>query len=825
MASKKMLINATQTEEVRVAIIEDQRLSDLDIESASKSQKKANIYKAKISRIEPSLNAIFVNYGSDKHGFLPIKEIAPTYFLKSIEYGQRPDIKSLLKEGQELIIQIDKDERGNKGAAVTTYITLAGCYLVLMPNNQGAGGVSRRVEGEDREQLKETLNGLHIPEGMGVIARTAGMGRSREELQWDLDALLKLWHAIEAAATERPAPFLIYEESDVILRSVRDYLKQDIIEIMVDNETAYNSVLQHVKRLRPDFVSRLRFHQGDVPLFTRYQIESQIETAYQREVTLPSGGSIVIDHTEALTSIDINSARATKGGDIEETALQTNLEAANEIARQLRLRDLGGLIVIDFIDMTSQKSQREVENQLSAALKSDRARVQIGRISQFGLLEMSRQRLRPSLGESSSSVCPRCSGQGKIRGVESLSLSVLRLIKEEAIKPGTIEIQVQLPVSVATYLLNEKRLLIQEIETLNKVRVTLIPNPHYETPRYDMQRIKAGEGGSGDSVQTASYNLVSTPASTSLPYTRQSSLTHEEPAIKEMPTEAAPVVKKSTLGVLRSFWKSLVSKQANDNVTPAKGKATNNRNSNRTNQNRNRRDNNRNDERREGRGPRNNRGGNRQDTRDNRQERPDTRPERQDTRQDRPERQDHRQERPDNRVDRQDNRNERRQQTAPVAAGQESHDNRRERQPREDRRPRQQQNRRGQNNRQPGNQTDANAPAVTQSPAAVTQAAPVVPVVDSHVPVNKISDMVHQVLNRSTALSADNATFVESKQAVNAPKHLPKQEVVQTTEFDAAAARGRLESHAAVKMVESKVSTADSTQNRKMDKDTQVIGQ
>ncbi|MGA7981678.1 MAG: Rne/Rng family ribonuclease, partial [Chromatiaceae bacterium] len=448
---KRMLINATQPEELRVAIVDGQKLFNLDIESPGREQKKANIYKGVITRVEPSLEAAFVDYGAERHGFLPLKEMARSYFdPEAVKPGARINIKEAIKDGQEVVVQVDKEERGNKGAALTTFISLAGRYLVLMPNNPRAGGVSRRIEGQDRAELRDAMSQLKIPDDMGLIVRTAGVGKSVEELQWDLDYLIQLWSAIEQSGAERRPPFLIYQESDVIIRSIRDYLRADIGEIVVDDRKMYEKAQEFVRQVMPGNLKKLRLYEDEVPLFTRYQIESQIESAFQRIVQLPAGGSIVIDHSEALTSIDINSARATKGADIEETALNTNLEAADEIARQLRLRDLGGLFVIDFIDMTPARNQREVENRLREALKQDRARVQVGRISRFGLLEMSRQRLRPSLGESSQLVCPRCRGQGTIRGVESLALSILRIIEEEAMKENTQRILAQLPLSVAT---------------------------------------------------------------------------------------------------------------------------------------------------------------------------------------------------------------------------------------------------------------------------------------------------------------------------------------------------------------------------------------
>ncbi len=489
---KRMLINATQPEELRVAMVDGQRLYDLDIENRTRASKKANLYKAKITRVEPSLEAAFVDFGADRHGFLPLKEISREYFNQTRKPadGGRPKIRDLVKEGTEIIVQVDKEERGNKGAALTTFISLAGRYLVLMPNNPRAGGISRRIEGEERDQLREALASLTIPDGMGVIVRTAGIGRSGEELQWDLDYLCQLWESVQRASDERTAPFLILQESNVIIRAIRDYLRQDVGEVMIDNETAYAEAAAFVTQVMPHFLSRIKLYQDDIPLFNRYQIESQIETAFQREVQLPSGGSIVIDPTEALVSIDINSARATRGGDIEETALNTNLEAAEEIARQLRLRDMGGLIVIDFIDMLSNRNQRDVENRMRDALEPDRARVQVSRISRFGLLEMSRQRLRPSLGETSAIVCPRCNGQGTIRDTKSLALSILRLVQEESNKERSAEIRTIVPMEVATYLLNEKRQAIAEIEKVNNIRVLVIPNPNMETPHFEVQRLR-----------------------------------------------------------------------------------------------------------------------------------------------------------------------------------------------------------------------------------------------------------------------------------------------------------------------------------------------
>ncbi|MGL9738148.1 ribonuclease E [Serratia sp. (in: enterobacteria)] len=492
---KRMLINATQQEELRVALVDGQRLYDLDIESPGHEQKKANIYKGKITRIEPSLEAAFVDYGAERHGFLPLKEIAREYFPSNYSSHGRPNIKDVLREGQEVIVQVDKEERGNKGAALTTFISLAGSYLVLMPNNPRAGGISRRIEGDDRTELKEALSSLQLPDGMGLIVRTAGVGKSADALQWDLSFRLKHWEAIKKAAEGRPAPFLIHQESNVIVRAFRDYLRPDIGEILIDNPKILDLAKEHIAALgRPDFSSKIKLYSGEIPLFSHYQIESQIESAFQREVRLPSGGSIVIDSTEALTAIDINSARATRGGDIEETAFNTNLEAADEIARQLRLRDLGGLIVIDFIDMTPVRHQREVENRLRDAVRQDRARIQIGRISRFGLLEMSRQRLSPSLGESSHHVCPRCNGTGTIRDNESLALSILRLIEEEALKENTKEVHAIVPVQVASYLLNEKRESVSAIEKRQGgVKAVIVPNDQMQTPHYSVLRVRKGE--------------------------------------------------------------------------------------------------------------------------------------------------------------------------------------------------------------------------------------------------------------------------------------------------------------------------------------------
>lgn len=542
---KRMLINATQPEELRVAIVDGQKLFNLDIESQGREQKKANIYKGRITRVEPSLEAAFVDYGADRHGFLPLKEIARGYFRDEEVPASRTTIRDAVKESQEVLIQIDKEERGTKGAALTTFISLAGRYLVLMPNNPRAGGVSRRIEGQDRADLREAMSSLNIPDGMGLIVRTAGVGKTIEELQWDLDYLLHLWNAIESSSKEKPAPFLVYQESNVIIRSIRDYLRNDIGEIYIDHPKVHQEAKDFISQVMPHYLKKVRLYEDEVPLFTRYQIESQIESVFQREVTLPSGGGIVIDHTEALTTIDVNSARATRGSDIEETALNTNLEAADEIARQLRLRDLGGLFVIDFIDMTPPKNQREVEERLKEALKLDRARVQVGRISRFGLLEMSRQRLRPSLGETSQIPCPRCHGQGTIRGIESLALAVLRILEEEGMKENTARVIAQLPIDVATYLLNEKRQTISRIEQRHEVEVILIPNRHLDTPNYQVERIRSQDVARfTEEIPTPSYTLVSETAETEpADFLRTDKPRTEKPAVRSItPATPAPTV-------------------------------------------------------------------------------------------------------------------------------------------------------------------------------------------------------------------------------------------------------------------------------------------
>jgi ribonuclease E len=534
---KRMLINATQPEELRVALVDGQWLYDLDIENRTREQKKSNIYKGKITRIEPSLEAAFVDYGAERHGFLSLKEISREYFTKQPkDIEGRFKIKDVLKEGTEVIVQVDKEERGNKGAALTTFISLAGRCMVLMPNNPRGGGISRRIEGEERNELRQSLSQIEVPKGMSVIVRTAGIGRSAEELQWDLNYLLQLWASIKEEADKARAPYFLFQESNVIIRAIRDYLRPDIGEVIVDNEDTYNLATAFVQQVMPNYRSKVKFYKDETPLFNRYQIESQIETAYEREVKLPSGGSIVIDVTEALIAIDINSARATKGGDIEETALQTNLEAADEIARQLRLRDIGGLIVIDFIDMQPARNQRAVEERMQNALTMDRARVQVGRISRFGLLEMSRQRLRPSLGETTSKVCPRCSGHGSIRSTKSIALSILRLVEEEAQKDRSAEIRAITPVKVATYLLNEKRKIIAGIEATNKTRIVIVPNAELVTPHYEVQRLRDDES---ENFET-SYKITGTQEDNSLE-DNQPPAPLPKPAVQQvLPTQPAP---------------------------------------------------------------------------------------------------------------------------------------------------------------------------------------------------------------------------------------------------------------------------------------------
>lgn len=597
---KRMLINATQQEELRIALVDGQTLYDLDVETPHHQKKKANIYKGRITRIEPSLEAAFVDYGADRHGFLPFKEVAEEFFPKNKPESGRFSIRDVLNEGQEIIVQVQKEERGNKGAALTTQITLAGPYIVMMPNNPKAGGISRRIEGDDRSDIRDALRDTDIPDGMGMIIRTAGVGKSTEELQWGVNYLVQLWDAIKTASEAQTAPFLIHQESDMVILAIRDYLRQDIGEIIIDDMKTFHKARDFIQHVMPQQVYKVKPYQDTIPLFTRFQIESQIESAYQREVTLPSGGAIVIDITEALTSIDINSSRSTKGGDIEETAYHTNMEAACEIARQLRLRDIGGLVVIDFIDMHSNRHQREVENKMKEAVKTDRARVQIGKISRFGLLEMSRQRLRPSIEEATQIVCPRCKGVGVIRGVESLALSILRLLEEEAMKENTRRVTVQLPVDVATFLLNEKRNQITKIEDRHELHILIVPNEHLETPQYTIERTRTGEESSSNPSYEVKEmilpedHLKTEPAKV---------VTKEEPAVKNVQptapppsaTTPAPVAKQAEEkkpGLLSRMWSALFGAEEVKEEQPEKPKrreqSSGNRNRNRNNRNRNR---------------------------------------------------------------------------------------------------------------------------------------------------------------------------------------------------------------------------------------------
>ena len=539
---KRMLFNATQQEELRVAIVDGQKLIDIDIETTGREQRKSNIYKGVITRIEPSLEACFVNYGEERHGFLPFKEVARSYFREGVDL-RNASVRDALREGQEIMVQVEKEERGNKGAALTSFVSLAGRYLVLMPNNPRGGGVSRRVEGEDRQELRDTMDKLDLPTGMSVIARTAGIGRNVDELQWDLNYLMQLWGAIEGASQSSTGAFLIYQESSLVIRAIRDYFQPDIGEILIDTDDIFEQAQQFMSHVMPDMAHRVKRYRDDVPLFSRFQIEHQIETAYSRTVPLPSGGAIVIDHTEALVSVDVNSARATRGGDIETTAFNTNLEAAEEVARQLRLRDLGGLIVIDFIDMENSKNQREIENRLKDALHYDRARVQMGKISRFGLMELSRQRLRPSLSEGSHVTCPRCNGTGHIRDTESSALQVLRIIQEEAMKENSAAIHVQVPVDVAAFLLNEKRGEILKIETRHRVTVILIPNKFLETPHYKLERLKHDDARLED--MQASYTIAE-QADTDIGYSKrkkEESRPRQEAVVKTItPDQPAPIV-------------------------------------------------------------------------------------------------------------------------------------------------------------------------------------------------------------------------------------------------------------------------------------------
>ncbi len=611
---KRMLFNATQAEELRVAIVDGQRLVDLDIESAAKEQKKSNIYKAVITRIEPSLEAAFVDYGAERHGFLPFKEISRIYFQPGVE-ANRATIKEALREGQELIVQVDKDERGNKGAALTTFVSLAGRYLVLMPNNPRGGGVSRRVEGDERAELRDVMDQLQVPQGMSLIARTAAIGRSAEELQWDLNYLMQLWKAIEGAANQQKGAFLIYQEGSLVIRAIRDYFQPDIGEILIDTDDVYEQARQFMAHVMPATVNRIKRYRDDVPLFSRFQIEHQIESAYSRQVNLPSGGAIVIDHTEALVSVDVNSGHSTRGADIEETAFKTNLEAAEEVARQLRLRDLGGLIIIDFIDMENQRNQREVENRMRDGLRLDRARVQTGKISRFGLMELSRQRLRPALAETSYIPCPRCSGTGHIRSAESAALHILRILEEEAMKDNTAAVHTQVPVDVATFLLNEKRQDIQAIELRHKVSVLLIPNIHLETPQHSIVRLRHDELNQDD-LQQPSYKMVDVPSEEN---NKQAAAAHEtraprqEAAIKGItPSQPAPIVPEKTKEpeekAEKGFFAKILSwfRKEPEPVAAPKPERKPRSNSQRDGR-RGGRSNNRRDEEREGREPRPNR--------------------------------------------------------------------------------------------------------------------------------------------------------------------------------------------------------------------------
>ena len=586
-----MLINASHTEEVRVAMVDGQRLYDLDIENRTREQKKSNIYKGKVTRVEPSLEAAFIDYGAERHGFLPLKEISREYFKKGASDGGRVRVQDALKEGQEVVVQVEKEERSNKGAALTTFISLAGRYLVLMPNNPRAGGISRRIEGDERADLREAMRGLDIPDGMGAIVRTAGIGRATEELQWDFNYLLQLWNTITEESGKAKAPHFLFQESNVIVRAIRDYLRQDVGEVIVDGEEAYALAAAFITTVMPDFRSKVKFYQDEIPLFNRYQVENQIDTAFCREVSLPSGGSIVIDITEALVSIDINSARATKGGDIEETAFNTNKEAAEEIARQLRLRDVGGLIVIDFIDMLNSRHQKDVENKMRDALEVDRARVQVGRISRFGLLEMSRQRLRPSLEETMSRTCPRCKGQGTIRGTRSLALSILRLVEEEAQKEFSREIRAIVPVPVATFLLNEKRKEISDIESRNSIQVTVLPNTEMQTPHFEVVRIRNQDEEStdfsyrlADELSKPEEEVVTEAAEPqALPKPAVKTVIPSTPAPVMAP---APVVEEKSQGFVKRLWASMFG-ETEEPVVEKKPKPTNNRGrNNRNNRNR-----------------------------------------------------------------------------------------------------------------------------------------------------------------------------------------------------------------------------------------------
>jgi len=596
---KRMLINATQEEELRVALVDGQKLYDLDIENRTRIQKKANIYRGKVTRVEPSLEAAFVDFGADRHGFLPLKEISRQYYATDVK---SKNLKELIPEGTQVIVQVEKEERGNKGAALTTYISLAGRYLVLMPNNPKAGGISRRIEGDERSELREALRGLEIPDGMGMIVRTAGVGKAQEELQWDLDYLLALWQAIQEASTTKPAPFLIYQESNVIIRMIRDYLRKDIGEVLFDTKDSFEEAITFIRQVMPQYENRIKLYEDKLPLFNRYQIEGQIESAFEREVKLPAGGSVVIDPTEALISIDINSSRATRGADIEETALNTNLEAADEIARQLRLRDMGGLVVIDFIDMNSSRNQREVENRMRDALEPDRARVQVGRISRFGLLEMSRQRLRPSLGETSGIVCPRCSGQGSIRDVESLCLSIMRILQEEANKQKCQEVRATVPLALSSYLLNEKRAGLAEIEEQSGTKVSIVPKPELQTPHYEI----TGVNQQGE-VYEVDVTAIAEPAPNAKSKGTDAPVA-QKPAVSNVSSDRAPPpqVAPKKQGFFSKLFASLFGSAAKKKEEPKKRPQGGNRNRSRGNS---RNQNQRGQQSRSGNQPRRERGG------------------------------------------------------------------------------------------------------------------------------------------------------------------------------------------------------------------------
>ena len=583
---KRMLINATQKEELRMAMVDGQNLYDLNIELPSNERKKSNIYKGKITRVEPSLEAAFVDYGAERHGFLPLKEISSEYFIKNIDPEDRPNIRDVIKEGQEIVIQIDKEERGKKGAALTTFVSLAGRFIVLKPNKSNSGGISRRITGDERENARKSLESINIPENMSLILRTAGIDRTSEEIEWDLNNLLAIWEAIKTVIVQKKSPFLVYKESNAVLRSLRDYLTFDIGEILIDEKSAYEDAKEFIGQVMPQNLKKLKFYDEEIPLFTNFQIESQIESAYTHSVDLPSGGSVVIDHTEALVSIDINSAKSTKGSDIEETAVATNVEAAIEIARQLRLRDLGGLVVIDFIDMHLYKNQREVENQLRKAAKNDRARIQIGKISRFGLLEMSRQRLKPALSESNQLICPRCTGIGSIRSVESLALSILRIIGEEARKDMTAKIIAQLPIDIATYLLNEKRDWVQSIESNHNTKVVLVANSSIVTPHFKVKRVRTDEVNLPENLGQ-SFDLTEKLDEQIIPEVNENSRVTEIPAVGNAKVPKKPPGKHKD-GNSKNIWsifKNLFESDEDNEKKSKKRKHHNNRNKRKTRSN------------------------------------------------------------------------------------------------------------------------------------------------------------------------------------------------------------------------------------------------